>query len=53
MKCFYISLPYLFWVQNWNFGIPKHIHWLKRTGYLGQLSVCKVDAVYKQPIGKG
>ena len=55
---FYISLQYLIWVenQNRNFGIPKHIHWLKRTGFLGQISVCKMpnfDAVYKQRIGKG
>ena len=45
-----------FVVNNRNFGIPKHIHWLKRTGFLGQFSVCKMpnfDAVYKQRIEKG
>ena len=53
---FYISLPYLFWVKNQNFGISKHIHLLKWMGFLGQLSVCKIpnfDAVYKQRIEKG
>ena len=50
---FYISLPYLFWDGNQNFGIAKHIHRLKQTGFLGLLSVCEMqnfNAVYKQRI---
>ena len=54
-KAFNISLPHLFQVENRIFGLPKHINWLKQTGPLGQLAVCKMpnfDAVDKQQIEK-
>ena len=38
-NAFNISLPYIFWVENGNFGILKHLYWLKWTRFLGQNSL--------------
>ena len=56
IKFFFTWSTILIWVETRHFGIPKHIHWLKRMGFLGQLSGCKMpnfDAVYIKRIGKG
>ena len=57
INAFYISLPYLFNLESTiQILVFRNIHGLERSGFLGQLSLCKMpnlDAVYNQRIGKG
>ena len=55
-NAFYISLPYLFWVENLNFGISTHLL-TQMNGFSGSIlsmqSAINIDAGYKQRIEIG